>query len=150
MAVVERRGGSCWKADAAFVPCVVLRAGDERLVGQHKADRQAERFAGGAGLPKPVEVPHGRVDHFFVVDFVRALAAAGQPEAHPGGARRAGQGAVVDGARAARPVRTVVAYVAFGEAVQLVRPVEVHAAYLYRPVSGRAEGVGVGGNRRVE
>ena len=151
VAVVERRCGDCWQSDAPFVSGVVLWTGDERLMRQHEADGEAEGFAGGCpGLPKPVEVVNGCVDNVLIVDLVRALAAAGQLEAHPGWSGRTCEGAVVDRARTARPVRAVVADAAFGESVQLVRPIEVHATDLHGAVSGRAERVGISGYCRIE
>ena len=112
---------------------------------QHEADREAEGIAGRPGLPKPVEVVHGCVGNVFIVDLVRALAAAGQLEAHPGWSGRTRKGAVIDRSRTTGPVGAVVSDVAFSKAVQLVRPIEVHSTELDRTVSCRAERVGVRG-----
>ena len=57
---------------------------------------------------------------------------------------------MIDRARTAGPVRAVVADATFSKAVQLVRPVEVHATDLHWPVPGRAERVGVRGYGRIE
>ena len=120
------------------------------MMWEHQANCEAESFTGRSRLPKPVEVVHGCVGNVLIVDLVRALAAAGQLEAHSGRAGRTRKGAVIDRSRTTGPVRAVVSDVAFSKAVQLVRTIEVHSAELDRAVSCRAERVGVRGYGRIE
>ena len=141
------------RRDAVRVVAVVRRPRHVGRVRQHQPHAQAERL-GFRVCASPVALPlqesHGGVGHLLVVHLVAALAGARHRQAHVVGAGGAVQRPPVGHRAGAGIVGTVVAHQPLRVAAPLVRSHRVQAPDQHRPAAGRAEGVGHGGDARIE